>query len=95
VVEEVHDFKTVMITTDGYRVKAEIEINGHYLADKIFDSRDFKREYEEIEDYEDFLRFCVSFSDEVTRTLGKEIDELENDIEKEVPTVTHIDIEAN
>jgi len=95
VVDEVHDFKTVMIATDGYRVKAEIEVNGHYLADKIFESRDFKKEYEEIEDYNDFVKFCSSFSDEVTRTLGKEIDLLEEEIENEVPSVKHIDIETN
>lgn len=95
VVDEVHDFKTVMIATDGYRVKAEIEVNGHYLADKIFESRDFKKEYEDIEDYDDFVKFCSGFSDEVTRTLGKEIDLLEEEIEDEVPSVKHIDIETN
>ncbi len=95
VVDEVHDFKTIMITTDGYRVKAEIEINGHYLAKKIFESRDFKVEYEDIHDYHDFIEFCTGFSDEVTRTLGKEIDLLEEKIEDEVPTVQHIDIETN
>lgn len=95
VVDEIHDFKTVMIATDGYRVKAEIEVNGHYLADKIFESRDFKKEYEEIENYNDFVKFCSSFSDEVTRTLGKEIDILEEEIEEEVPSVKHIDIETN
>ncbi len=95
VVDEIHDFKTIMITTDGYRVKAEVEINGHYLADLILESRDFRKEYESIEDYNDFIKFCVGFSDEVTRTLGKEIDKLEEVIEDEVPTVTHIDIEAN
>lgn len=95
VVEEIHDFKTLMIATDGYRVKAEVEINGHHLADKIFESRDFKKEYDEIQDYHDFVRFCADFSDEVTRTLGREIDQLEKQIENEVPGVQHIDIEAN
>lgn len=95
IVDEVHDFKTVMIATDGYRIKAEIEVNGHYLADKIFESRDFREEYEEIENYDDFVRFCTLFADEVTRTLGREIDSLEDTIEKEVPLVKHIDIEAN
>ena len=95
VVDEVHDFKTVMIATDGYRVKAEVEVNGHYLADKIFESHDFHKEYEEIDSYEEFIRFCSHFSDKVTRTLGKEIDLLEKEVEHEVPTVKHIDIESN
>jgi bacterioferritin (cytochrome b1) len=84
-----------MITTDGYRVKAEVEVNGHVLAEKIFASRDFKQEYDSIKDYKDFVKFCAGFSDEVTRTLGKEIDALEEEIEDEIPTVKHIDIEAN
>lgn len=95
VVDEVHDFKTVMLATDGYRVKAEIEVNGEYLANRIFDSREFKREYEEIKSYQDFVKFCSDFSDEVVRTLGTEINCLEEKIEKEVPTVRHIDIETN
>lgn len=95
VVDEVHDFKTVMIATDGYRVKAEVEVNGHFLAEKIFKSRDFKHEYAGIHDYPDFVKFCSGFSDEVTRTLGKEIDNLEKEIEEEVPSVKHIDIETN
>lgn len=95
VVEEVHDFKTVMMATDGYRVKAEVEVDGHYLADKIFSTRDFKKEYQDIKNYQDFIKFCVMYSDEVTRTLGREIDELEKEIEEEVPMVKHIDIEAN
>lgn len=95
VVEEVHDFKTVMMATDGYRVKAEVEVDGHYLAEKIFSTRDFKKEYEDIKNYHDFVKFCVMYSDEVTRTLGREIDELEKEIEEEVPMVRHIDIEAN
>lgn len=95
IVDEVHDFKTVMVTTDGYRVKAEIEVNGHYLADKIFESRDFKREYAAIKDYEDFVRFCADYSDEVSRTLGREIDRIEAEVASEVPMVKYIDIEAN
>lgn len=95
VVDEVHDFKTVMIATDGYRVKAEVEVNGHYLAEKIFASRDFKHDYESIHNYEDFVKFSTGFSDEVTRTLGKEIDLLEKEIEEQVPSVKHIDIETN
>jgi len=94
-VDEIHDFKTVMISSDGCRVKAEIEINGHVLADKIFESRDFKKEYEHIKSYESFVKFCADFSDEVTRTLGKEIDTLEKAIAEEIPTVKHIDIETN
>ncbi|KKQ95288.1 MAG: Cation efflux protein [candidate division CPR2 bacterium GW2011_GWC1_39_9] len=33
-IESVHDLKTTVITTDGYRVKAEIEIDGRVLAKK-------------------------------------------------------------
>lgn len=95
IVEEVHDFKTVMIATDGYRVKAEVEINGQHLANRIIDSHNFKREYEGIKDYQDFIKFCCDYSDAVVRTLGSEIDVLEKEIEKQEPAVKHIDLEPN
>ncbi|MCL5093567.1 MAG: cation diffusion facilitator family transporter [Patescibacteria group bacterium] len=94
-VDSVHDFKTVMIGTDGVILKAETEINGQVLAQKIFKSRNFKREFQELKDYDDFVRFCFDYSDEVVRTLGHEIDKLEKEIVEEVPEVKHIDIEAN
>ena len=31
-VDEIHDLKTVMIGVDGFIVKAEIDVNGHYFA---------------------------------------------------------------
>jgi len=94
-IESVHDLKTAVITTDGYRIKAEIEIDGRVLAKKILRSRDFKKEFDEIDTYHDFVKFCSEFADEVTRTLGKEIDSLECTICAEVPAIKHIDLETN
>lgn len=95
IVEEIHDFKTVMIATDGYRVKAELEINGQHLAKIIMASHSFRQEYEEIGDYQDFVKFCCDYSDAVVRTLGSEIDSLEKEIESQEPAVKHIDLEPN
>jgi len=95
IVEEIHDFKTVMIATDGYRVKAELEINGQHLANLIMNCHSLKQEYQEIGNYQDFVKFCCDYSDEIVRTLGREIDALEKEIVKEEPAVKHIDLEPN
>jgi zinc transporter 9 len=95
IVEEVHDLKTVMIGTDGYIIKAEIEINGHVLAEKIFDTENMKVVYEDMENYTDFLKHTHEMIDQTTRLLGREIDRIETEITKEIPNIKHIDIEAN
>ena len=95
IVESVHDFKTAVLSTDGYRIKAEIEIEGSVLAQKIFETRDFRREYGNLRTYQDFVKFCADYTDEVTRTLGKEIDKLEKEIAEKIPTAKYIDLEAN
>ena len=94
-VDEVHDFKTVMSGVDVFMVKAEIEVNGHYLADKIFNNLNMKAEFEKVKELPEFIRFSSDLCDRTTRILGREIDEIEKRIIEKVPNIRHIDIEAN
>ena len=94
-VDEIHDLKTTMIGVDGFIVKAEIEVNGHYLAEKLFDDYNMKDEYEGIKDYNDFLQYSAALCDRTTRIMGHEIDEIEKRIIDKIPNVQHIDIETN
>lgn len=94
-VDEVHDFKTVMSGVDVFMVKAEIEVNGHYLADKIFNNLNMKAEFEKVKELPEFIRYSSDLCDRTTRILGREIDEIEKRIIEKVPNIRHIDIEAN
>ena len=94
-IDEIHDLKTVMIGVDGFIVKVEIEVNGHYLANKIFRSGNMKEEYEDIKDYSDFIDYSWRLCDQTTRIMGREIDEIEKRIIEQIPNIQHIDIETN
>jgi zinc transporter 9 len=95
-VEKVHDFKSAVINVGCYRIKCEIEINGTALVKQLDSNNFLKNEYEEIKnDYGEFFKFCVEYSDRVPRILGKKINEIEKKIQREVPEAIHIDIEVN
>lgn len=94
-VDEIHDLKTVMIGVDGFIVKVEIEVNGHYLAEKIFRSTNMKDEYSDIKGYNDFVVYSSRLCDQTTRIMGREIDEMEKHIIEKIPNIQHIDIETN
>jgi len=94
-VDEIHDFKTVMVGVDVFMVKAEIEINGHYLAENIFDDINMREEHDKIKNFQDFVRYSSALCDRTTRSLGREIDAMEKRIIEKVPNIKHIDIEAN
>jgi solute carrier family 30 (zinc transporter), member 9 len=95
-VEKVHDFKSAVINVNCYRIKCEIEINGSALIKELDSNNFLKNEYEEIRnDYSEFIKFCVEYSDRVPRILGQKINEIEKKIQREVPEAIHIDIEVN
>jgi len=94
-IDEIYDLKTIMIGVDGFIVKAEIEVNGHWLAEKIFNSSNMKDEYEDIKEYHDFVKYSSKLCDRTTRMMGREIDEVERRIIEKIPNIQHIDIEAN
>lgn len=94
-VDEIHDFKTIMVGVDVFVVKADVEVNGHYLAENLFGDIDMKEKYTNIKDFEDFVRYSSELCDRTTRIMGREIDEMETRIIEKVPNIKHIDIEAN
>lgn len=94
-IDEIFDLKTTMIGVDGYIIKVEIEVNGYYLAKKIFESTDMHCEYDEIENYNDFIKYSSKLCDQTTRTMGREIDEIERRMIEKFPKIKHIDLETN
>ena len=95
-IERVHDFKSSVVGLGKYRAKCEVEVNGTALFRELSNGDMLKDDYEVAkEDYQEFVRFCVEFTDRVPRVIGTRIDELEARIQKEIPEVKHIDIEIN
>lgn len=95
-IEKIIDFKSIVLDYGIYRVKCEIEFNGYSLLKDIIKDGDLHEDFELINnDYDGFLRFCVDYSDQVARLIGRRIDELEQKLHKKFPGVKHIDIEVN
>jgi len=95
-IERVYDFKSSVVELGKYRAKCEVEVNGSALFKELSNGEMLKDDYERVtEDYQEFVRFCVEFTDRVPRVIGTRIDELEARIQKEIPEVRHIDIEIN
>lgn len=95
-IERVHDFKSSVVELGKYRAKCEVEVNGTALFRELSNGAMFKDDYETVkEDYQEFIRYVVDYTDRVPRVIGTRIDELEARIQKEIPAVRHIDIEIN
>ncbi len=95
-IERVYDFKSSVVELGKYRAKCEVEVNGTALFREVSNGVMLKDDYETVkEDYKEFVRFCVEFTDRVPRVIGTRIDELEERVKKEIPAVRHIDIEIN
>lgn len=95
-IEKVLDFKSSVLDVGQYQIKCEVEFNGPALIRKVYSSEFIKKEYDVIKnDYGEFTRFLVDYIDKVPRLMGNKIDEIEKNIQKEVPEIKHIDIEIN
>lgn len=95
-IERVYDFKSSIVELGKYRAKCEVEVNGTALFKELSNGVMLKEDYETIKgDYQEFLKYVVDFTDRVPRVIGTRIDELEEHIKKEIPSVRHIDIEIN
>lgn len=92
-VEAVYDFKSRMLSVDKYRVKMEVEFDGKAIARKMESL--LREAYPQIDSYERFAAFCESFAEQVIDALGDEIDALEAEIRAKVPSIQHVDIEAD
>lgn len=95
-IERVYDFKSSIVELGKYRAKCEVEVNGTALFKELSNGEMLKDDYNTIKnDYQEFVRYIVDYTDRVPRVIGTRIDELEARIQKEIPSVRHIDIEIN
>ena len=92
-VEKIVDFKSRVLDSETYRIKADIRFDGRYLAKKL--EKKLQYHYPKVHTYEQFKNFAVEYADEVIELLGDEIDEIEEKIQKDVPQAQFLDIEAD
>jgi zinc transporter 9 len=93
IIEEIVDFRTRMLGTEDYVVKANVVFEGDLISAAL--EPGLKAAWDGIETYEQFREFAHGHADQVTHLLGDKIDELERQIVAACSKVKHIDIEAD
>ncbi|UKL13249.1 cation diffusion facilitator family transporter [Dissulfurimicrobium hydrothermale] len=92
-VEDIKDIRMIVLTPDTHRIRAEVELNGYLLIKEMSES--LKEDYEQIENFTDFLQFCAAFANRITRTVGAKIDEMEDALKKKAPYLKNVDIKPS
>ncbi len=92
-VDKIVDMRSTVIDGETYRIKAEIKFNGRVFAGRL--EKKIRHDYERIKTFEDFNAFAVSYADSVLELLGDEIDEMESEIQKNIPQAQLLDFEAD
>ena len=92
-VEEIKDARMIVLTPETHRVRAEVELNGYLLIKEMEDT--LREDYEEIQNFSDFLQFCAAFANRITRIVGTKIDEMEATLAKKAPYLKNIDIKPS
>ncbi|KAF7008802.1 hypothetical protein CFC21_023486, partial [Triticum aestivum] len=101
VVDSLYDCKSEVIGPGFFRFKAEIDFNGVVLVQNYLErtgrgvwAKQF-REASLSKDDAELRRVMAEYGEGVVDALGYEVDRLESEIQKIVPGIRHVDIEAH
>ncbi len=89
----VDHIRTEVIGASEYDIQVEIELDEQKLAQTI--PIDLKAEYEKISSFEDFSHFAQKLSVQSMEHVTQTIDDLEKEIQEQLPKTRFIDIEPN
>jgi len=92
-VEKIVDFRSIVIDSDTYRIKADIKFSGRILAEKL--QKNLDAEYAKIHSSEQFKVFAMEYAGAIVDLLGDEIDVIESEIQKKFPQAQFLDLEAD
>ncbi|CAM6089164.1 unnamed protein product [Calypogeia fissa] len=101
VVDAIYDCKSEVIGPGAYRFKAEIDFNGVIIVQNYIRRAGRGTWHKEFKDAVSspepghLDRVMAAYGEEVVSALGGEVDRLEREIQKVVPGIRHVDIEAH
>lgn len=90
---KIDHIRTEVIGADQYDIQVEIEFDERILSQTM--DLNLKEKYESIQCYEDFEKYSLELAVQSMEKLTRTIDELEKEIQKELPNTKFIDIEPN
>jgi zinc transporter 9 len=94
-VESFHDTKGVVMDAEGTRFKVEVDFDGRVLADLWLHGKDLTEIRAGITDDASLHAFLQRYTEDAVTLLGTQIDEIEGQIKEAVPSIRHVDIEAD
>jgi len=94
-VDSVAAHAAVVRGTDSYRVAAELDFNGAYLAEKYLETHDAAEICARLETPEDVSEFLKEFGEDVVTQVGVEVDRIEAKIRENIPKVKRIGLEPD
>lgn len=92
-VEDVIDLRTRVLSIDNYRIKVDLSFSYQELTKRL--KKKALAAYPDITNEQDFEKFCQDYTKDLLDTLTAEIDQIEHEIQKQVPEAKHLDLEAN
>ena len=95
VVEDIAVQRAMVVGTDTYKISAEVDLDGRYLADQYFSAVNTEELLTSFKDVEAFESFMRDYSEKLVDQVGDEIDRIEQEIRQAVPKATDIDLEPN
>ena len=94
-VESVAVSQAVVTGTDTYRISAELDFDGAYLADKFLESHDFDKIHKRVADPEELKAFLHEYGEAVMEQVGDEVDRIEANIRTVLPKASNIALEPD
>jgi solute carrier family 30 (zinc transporter), member 9 len=94
-VEQVVMQQAVVTGTSSYRITAEIDFDGRYLARRYLEERDVEALVTELGDADALQSFLAEFGEAIIGQMGDEIDRIEDKIREELPKASQINLEPD
>ncbi len=94
-VEGVAVSQAVVMGTEAYRISAEIDFDGAYLADKYLETHDLDAIHKRVADPEELKEFLHEYGEAVMTQVGDEVDRIEDKIRTALPKASNIALEPD
>jgi len=94
-VESVAISRAIVDGSDSYRISAEIDFDGHYVAEQYLVDKDLVEIHGTLDNPEKLKVFLGDFGEAVMSQIGSEIDRIEKHLIEQVPKAKHIALEPD
>jgi zinc transporter 9 len=94
-IEQVVLQRAVVVGTSSYRISAEIQFDGDYLAEQWLQEHDLEALHAELDSPDKLHAFLVTYGESVIERVGDEVDRLEDRIREVLPKADNIALEPD